>query len=51
MKKGNILFWIGLVIFMIGIYISTKWAIIGTLMGVGGGMLLGVSSYFIARKK
>ncbi len=50
MKKGMTLFFIGLILFMIGIYLSSHWAIIGTLMGVGGGMIMGSSTYFLAKK-
>lgn len=33
---------------MSGIYLSTKWIIIGTFIGIGGGMLMGASSYFFS---
>ena len=51
MKKGNALFFIGLVMFMLGIYLSIYWVVIGTLLGVAGGMIIGISSYFLAKKK
>ena len=35
MKKGIALFFIGLVMFMLGIYLSTYWVVFGTLLGVG----------------
>ena len=51
MKKGNALLFIGLVMFMLGIYLSIYWVVIGTLLGVAGGMIIGISSYFLAKKK
>ncbi|SHG45905.1 hypothetical protein [Ornithinibacillus halophilus] len=53
MKKVKILFITGLLLFMIGIYVSTflttHWVIIGTLLAVLGGFLMGGSSYFLPR--
>ncbi|WP_168714403.1 hypothetical protein [Niallia nealsonii] len=51
MKKEQLLFFIGLLMFMSGIYLSTHWAIIGTIIGISGGLILGISSYFSANKK
>ncbi|MCD1162888.1 hypothetical protein NGI46_28480 [Peribacillus butanolivorans] len=51
MKKGMTLFFIGLVMFMLGIYLSTQWAGIGTLIGIVGGFIMGSSTYFLAIKK
>ncbi|WHY69602.1 hypothetical protein [Neobacillus sp. SuZ13] len=50
MNKGMTMFSIGLVMFMFGIYLSTNWAIIGTLMGVVGGIIMGSSKYFLVKK-
>lgn len=36
--------------FMSGIYLSTIWVIVGTLICLIGGYLLGASTYFIAIK-
>ena len=36
--------------FMSGIYLSTRWVIVGILICMSGGYLLGVSAYFIAAK-
>lgn len=51
MKKGILLFSIGLVLFMVGMFVatllSTGWIITGTIMTVIGGGLIGISSYFI----
>ncbi|WP_025786180.1 hypothetical protein [Sporosarcina sp. D27] len=51
MKKGILLFSIGLVLFMVGMFVATLlsigWIITGTLMAVIGGGLLGISSHFI----
>ncbi|CAN7520830.1 hypothetical protein [Rossellomorea sp. LjRoot5] len=47
MKTGTLLFITGLLLFMLGIYLSTYIPDLGVLLSVGGGMMLGVSSYFI----
>ncbi|VDG98587.1 Uncharacterised protein [Lysinibacillus sphaericus] len=51
MKKGILLFSIGLVLFMVGMFVatllSTGWIITGTIMTVVGGGLIGISPYFI----
>ncbi|PFG07605.1 hypothetical protein [Bacillus sp. es.034] len=47
MKIGPILFITGLLLFMLGIYLSTYIVSLGVLLSVGGGMMLGVSSYFM----
>jgi positive regulator of sigma E activity len=47
MKTGTLLFITGLFLFMLGIYLSTYIASLGVLLSVGGGMMLGVSSYFM----
>ncbi|WP_406687743.1 hypothetical protein [Rossellomorea vietnamensis] len=49
MKTGPILFITGLLLFMLGIYLSTYIASLGVLLSVGGGMMLGVSSYFMGK--
>lgn len=51
MKKGITLFFVGLCIFMFGIYLSTHWASIGSLIGIVGGMIMGISTYLLAIKK
>lgn len=50
MNKGIAFFMIGLVIFMLGLYLSINLVEIGTLLGVSGGILMGISSYFSAKK-
>lgn len=35
---------------MSGIYLSTMWVIVGTVIGISGGMLMGVSSYLFVIK-
>ena len=54
MKKVTILVWIGLFIFMLGIYLSTylstHWVIIGTSLAIVGCMIMGSSSYFFPKK-
>ncbi|MDE1549942.1 hypothetical protein [Jeotgalibaca caeni] len=47
MNKGFILFFIGLIMFMSGIYLSTIWTAFGMLIGIGGGFLTGTSTFFI----
>lgn len=42
-KKMGLLGLIGLLSFMFGIYIS-QWTIFGIVMGIGGGIIMGVSS-------
>jgi len=51
MKKGMTLFFIGLVMFILGIYLSTHWVGIGTLIGIAGGIIMGSSTYFLAIKE
>jgi hypothetical protein len=55
MKKVNFLFFVGLFLLMLGIYISTflvtHWVVIGTLFAIFGGFLLGGSSYFLPKPK
>ncbi|CRK83332.1 hypothetical protein [Neobacillus massiliamazoniensis] len=52
MNKGTVLFVIiGLAMFMLGIYLSVYWAGIGIFLAVGGGIIMGSSSYFLAKKK
>lgn len=51
MKKGTILFLIGLIMFMFGIYLSTYWTVIGMLIGIAGGIVMGSSTYFLVTKK
>ncbi|MDQ0273695.1 hypothetical protein [Cytobacillus purgationiresistens] len=46
MNKGKLLFIAGLVMFMVGIYLSTYWVIVGTLIGIGGGLILGLALSF-----
>ncbi|KPL60258.1 hypothetical protein [Rossellomorea vietnamensis] len=47
MKTDTFLFITGLLLFMLGIYLSTYIASLGVLLSVCGGMILGVSSYFM----
>ena len=50
MNKWSVFFFIGLIMFMSGIYLSTIWVIVGTLICLTGGYLLGVTTYFTAIK-
>jgi hypothetical protein len=47
MKTGTFLFITGLLLFMSGVYLSPYIASLGVLLSVGGGMMLGVGSYFM----
>lgn len=51
MRKGNILFFVGLFTYLSGIYLSTLWVILGVAIGVLGGLIMGASTYFIAMKR
>ncbi|MBT2692094.1 hypothetical protein [Bacillus sp. ISL-55] len=51
MYKGMLLFTGGLIMYMAGIYLSTKWTAVGAAIGVLGGMLMGASSYFYITKR
>ncbi|CAM3803556.1 hypothetical protein [Mesobacillus thioparans] len=50
MKKGKILFLLGLALYMSGIYLSTNWVVTGAAIGVTGGLLMGASTYYLAMK-
>lgn len=47
MNKGFSLFLTGLLLYMSGIYVSTIWPLVGSLIGILGGLMLGVSTYFL----
>ena len=47
MNKGFALFLTGLLLIMSGIYVSTIWPLVGSLIGILGGLMLGVSTYFL----
>ncbi|MGD6842470.1 hypothetical protein ACQCVH_08075 [Bacillus infantis] len=55
MKKVRNLFFAGLLLILLGIYLSTlsltHWIIIGTLLAIIGGFLMGGSTYFIPKSK
>ncbi|WP_186579527.1 hypothetical protein [Aquibacillus kalidii] len=51
MKKVNLLFLVGWVLIMLGIYLSTHWTIIGMILGIFGGLVMGGSSYFLPKSK
>ncbi len=40
---------IGLILFIVGVYISPNWTITGTAMGVIGGLVMGSSTYFFIK--
>lgn len=55
MRKVRSLFFAGLLLLLLGIYLSTlsltHWIIIGTLLAIIGGFLMGGSTYFIPKSK
>ncbi|WP_170029965.1 hypothetical protein [Mesobacillus jeotgali] len=51
MYKGMLLFIFGLIMYMAGIYLSTKWTAIGASIGVLGGVLMGASTFFYITKR
>ncbi len=55
MGKVRILFFSGLLIFMLGIYLATllmtHWVAIGTILAILGGFFMGGSSYFLPKVK
>lgn len=51
MKKVPILIAVGVFLFMSGIYLSTKWVIVGTALSIIGGYMVGGSSYFLIHTK
>ena len=48
---GLAMFFTGLILFMLGIYLSLNEVVLGSVLGVLGGMILGFSSYFFVTKK
>ncbi|OZU88657.1 hypothetical protein CIL03_10225 [Virgibacillus indicus] len=50
-RKGFIMVLIGFILFFAGIYVSTHWIVIGAIMAVGGGSLMGGSTYFLVDVK
>ena len=55
MKKVIFISFVGLLLLMLGIYVSTfldtHWVIIGTSLAIFGGFLIGGSSYFLPKTK
>jgi len=50
MKIGIIMFFVGLVMLMAGIYLSTHLILIGSFSAVISGGVMGSSTYFLAKK-
>ncbi|MGF3102872.1 hypothetical protein [Rossellomorea sp. DUT-2] len=50
MTKANVLLIGGLFIFMLGVFLSIQWIVVGTLFSVAGGLIMGSSSYFMGKK-
>lgn len=51
MYKGMLLFTLGLIMYMAGIYLSAKWTAVGAAIGVLGGALMGASTFFYITKR
>ncbi|WP_199868473.1 hypothetical protein [Virgibacillus senegalensis] len=53
MKKVKTLFFAGLFLLLLGIYLSTllmtHWVVIGTILAILGGLLMGGSSFFLPK--
>ncbi|WP_195892922.1 hypothetical protein [Bacillus massiliigorillae] len=47
-KKVGLLGFLGLLLFMLGIYIS-QWTLLGVVMGIGGGCAIGFSAFKLFR--
>ncbi|NKE04158.1 hypothetical protein [Mesobacillus selenatarsenatis] len=50
MKKGRLLFLAGLILNMTGIYLSTIWVALAAAIGISGGLMMGISTYYLAMK-
>ncbi|MGG0741023.1 hypothetical protein [Niallia taxi] len=46
MNIGRILLIFGLLMLMAGIYISSNWTVLGSIIGIIGGLVLGLSTFF-----
>ncbi|WP_185762992.1 hypothetical protein [Niallia circulans] len=51
MNKGRILLIIGCLMFLVGIYISSDWTVFGSILGITGGLLLGLSTHFFIKAR
>lgn len=51
MKKVAFLITVGVFLFMTGIYLSTKWVIVGTALSIIVSFMVGGSSYFLINTK
>lgn len=51
MVKAKFLFVAGLIFYMARIYLSTIWIVSGAAIGILGGLMMGVSTYFSAMKR
>ncbi|MBN8203640.1 MULTISPECIES: hypothetical protein [Bacillaceae] len=49
MKVGMAPFIGGLILLMSCIFLSAYWTVAGSFMGIFGGMMMGSSSYFLAK--
>lgn len=50
MKKSTSIFLVGFIMFMAGIYLFTHWSVIGSLLGILGGLVMGTGTFFIQKK-
>ncbi|WP_158634041.1 hypothetical protein [Radiobacillus deserti] len=51
MNKDMFIYILGFVMFLVGSYLSAYWAVLGTIIGISGGWILGISTYFLGTRK
>ena len=51
MNIGRILLIIGLLMFLAGIYISSNWTVLGSIIGITGGLVLGLSTFYFIKSR
>lgn len=51
MNIGRILLIVGLLMLMAGIYISSNWTVLGSIIGISGGLVLGFSTFYFIKSR
>lgn len=51
MNIGRILLIVGLLMFLMGVYISSNWTVLGSIIGITGGLVLGLSTFFFIKAR
>lgn len=51
MNIGRILLIVGLLMLMAGIYISSNWTVLGSIIGISGGLILGLSTFYFIKSR